>query len=209
MYLRKSEANELVTRNVNGLIESLKDRNAFMRKLSDGDDWSFVIKAQTLIEAAVTQAVISQIGDERIKKTIELMPLVGDEVSKLGLSKSFGLLTAEQRRFVKKMASLRNNLAHRPENVDFEFKNFISSLEKSAIRDWQESITWFADTPDSKKVWFRLAKESPKITLYLSVLVLVSLLEIDGAAKNTIREINATAEATTKEILKIQSHKNV
>ena len=201
MYLHRDQAYELLQAHKQGLLTSLRGSHSFLNQLLDGDDWSFVIKAQVLIEGSVTQAVLAQIGDERLKKTIDLMPLTGDKVSKLGLTRDLGLLTKNQRRFVKRMASLRNLLAHRVENVDFTFEGYVASLDTSVRRDWQESIVWFTDTSQSREVWFRLAIEHARAVIYLGTFLLVATLAVNGSEKEALREIGIAAETTTRELL--------
>jgi len=203
MYLRQDEADRLLQTHLAELVSSLRGHHSFLEELQGGDDWAFVIKAQALIEGAVTQAILAQIGDGRIKKTIEVMQLVGEEVSKLALAKDFGLFTAEQRRFIKRMASLRNRLAHRVENASFTFSEYVASLNRDSLRDWQESIIWFTDTSKSRKVWASIAATQPRAAIYLGTFLLVALLTIEGSEKDVLRKIDATAETTTKELLEI------
>ena len=201
MYLYKTQADTLLQGHHQGLLSELLNRHLFLTELSNDSDWSFVIKVQALVEGAITQAILRQIADERLKKTIETMPLIGEEASKISLAKALALLTSEQRRFVKRMATLRNSLAHRIENVGFTFITFTASLDKPTRRDWQESLAWFAESDESKAIWFRMATEQPRRTIYLGVFLLVALLDIDGSGKDILRKIDAAAEQTTKELL--------
>ncbi len=89
----------------------MRAKNHLIADLSNGDDWSFVIKTQTLIESVVTHAVLAKIGEDGLRKIFQAMPLIGDEISKQ-LLKELGLTTSAQRRFITKMATLRNQLAH-------------------------------------------------------------------------------------------------
>lgn len=183
------------------LVAALTGQLDFLRSLSGGDDWAFTIKSQALIEGAVTQAVLAHLGDDRIKKTVAVMPLVGEEVSKLAIAKDLGLLQSNQRRFVKRMASMRNRLAHRVDSTNFEFRTHVASLDRDALRDWQESMVWFTDDPKSSEVWLRIAVTQPRAVVYLGVAMLVGLLTIDGSEKEIKRKIDAAAETTTKELL--------
>jgi hypothetical protein len=130
----------------------VSEKNDFLSELQGGDDWSFVIKAQALVEGSVTQAVLAHLGDNRLAKIVEVMPLVGAEVSKLAVAKELELLTAPQRRFANKMAALRNRLAHRADQASFSFEHHIASLDRNQRKEWQTSIPWFAED-DSKEFW--------------------------------------------------------
>jgi hypothetical protein len=201
MYLRKNDANKLIRDQIEELITSLSKKNEFLGSLLGGDDWSFVIKVQTLIEAAVTQSILAQIGDERIKSTIELMPLIGDGVSKLALAKELSIMTSEQRRFVKQMATLRNKLAHRIENTNFSFDRHIQSLSAASIKDWKVSITWYSTSPDAREFWLGMSQTQPRSAIYLAAYLLVAILTIDGTMKDTTRKIDEIAAITTQSLI--------
>lgn len=202
MYLWKNQADELMHGHMQDLLSTLRGQMDFLSSLRDGDDWSFTIKAQALIEGAVTQSVLTHLGDQRIRKTVEVMPLVGGEVSKLALTKDLGLLNSVQRRFVKRMASLRNRLAHSIDCTNFEFTPYVASLNRDALKDWQESIVWFTDDRDARDIWLRLAITQPRATVYLGVSMLVALLTIDGSEKEMVRKLDEAAYKTTSEFLK-------
>jgi hypothetical protein len=201
MYLWKNQADELMHGHMQDLLSTLRGQMDFLSSLRDGDDWSFTIKAQALIEGAVTQSVLNHLGDQRIRKTVEVMPLVGGEVSKLALTKDLGLLNSVQRRFVKRMASLRNRMAHSIDYTNFEFTLYVASLDRDALKDWQESIVWFTDDRDARDIWQRLAITQPRATVFLGVSMLVALLTIDGSEKEMMRKIDEAAYKTTSEFL--------
>ena len=153
MYLQRDQAQALFETSVATIREQLHGHLSFIKELLQGDDWAFVIKTQALLEACITQAVLVHLGDERIKKTVETMPLVGDGATKLQFAKDLGLMDGPQRRFVNRMAALRNRLAHRVECVNFKFSDYIASLDRDGRKDWQESIVWFGENPASRERW--------------------------------------------------------
>lgn len=202
MYLKKSDAKDLLKSQIEALIASLRAKNHLISGLSDGDDWSFVIKTQTLIERAVTQAVLSKIGEERLRKTFQAMPLVGDGVSKLSLSKDLELTTSAQRRFITRMATLRNQLAHDPEYGCFTFDSYTLSLNQDRRKEWQQAMPWFAESPDSKKTWAEHAVKNPKSVIYVACFMLIGLLEVSATEVSILRRIDELSIATTTELLR-------
>jgi len=42
-----------------------------LNDLHNGDDWAFVIKAQTLVEEVINKALLANIGDERLYRHIK------------------------------------------------------------------------------------------------------------------------------------------
>lgn len=200
MYLHQEDAKDLLKTGKQELLRLVSEKNDFLSELRDGDDWSFVIKAQALVEGSVTQAVLAHLGDNRLAKIIEVMPLVGGEVSKLAIAKELELLTTPQRRFVNKMAALRNRLAHRVDQASFSFERHIASLDKHQQKEWRASIAWFAED-DSKEFWGSYSLKTPRSVIYLSTFMLTALLAVDGNQKEINRNIEKLSIKTTSELL--------
>ncbi|HCE93311.1 MAG: hypothetical protein A2Z90_03975 [Burkholderiales bacterium GWA2_64_37] len=202
MYLKKSEANDLLQSNFQALVTSLQAKNHLIADLSDGDDWSFVIKVQTLIERAVTDALLYKIGNHGLSKTLLAMPLVGESVSKLSLSKDLDITTSAQRRFITTMASLRNRLAHDPDYGTFNFDSYIVNLTVEQKAGWKRSIPWFAVSPDSMQTWSEHALSSPKAVIYVATFMLVGLMELSATEASVLRQVEELSVATTTELLR-------
>lgn len=202
MYINKSDAEYLLRTKFWELLEFLRTKNHLIADHSDGDDWSFVIKTQTLIESAVTNAVLTKIGEDGLRKIFQNMPLVGDTVSKLSFSKDLGLTTSAQRRFITIMASLRNQLAHNPDYAAFTFDSYVLSLDTDRRKEWQQAIPWFAESPDSKKVWTQHTLKNPKSVIYIASFMLIGILELSAAEFSVLKKIDELSIATTTELLR-------
>lgn len=200
MPLYREQAENLLKALKSHLFKGLFDRLDFIKRLESDDDWSFVIKMQALIEAAVTEAAVARTGEEKLNRVIERLPLVDGDTGKLTIGRDLGLLTKPQRRFVQKMAALRNQLAHRVESVDFTFPEYLTSLECAALRDWKESVAWFRDAREAPEFWLDAAAEQPRVAVTLAVFLLVGLLHVSAAEDGTSRKINAAALQTAEEL---------
>lgn len=202
MYLQRDQADALLQTSLATVRERIHGHMSFVTELLHGDDWSFVIKTQALLEACITEAVLVRLGDERIKKTVESMPLVGDEASKLQFAKDLGLMDSSQRRFVKRMASLRNRLAHRVEYVSFDFPQYVASLDRNGRKDWQESIVWFGQEPTSREQWRDIALKQPRSAVLMAAFLVATLLAVEDNQAKLLRAIDAASEKTTAQLLK-------
>jgi uncharacterized protein YutE (UPF0331/DUF86 family) len=201
MFVYREVAEKILQTHAQDILSSLKNNISFLDELNTrDDDWAFVIKAQALIEGAVTRAILAQIGDDRIKRTVEVLPLVGEELSKLALMKDFNLITRKERRFISKMASLRNRLAHRAEYSKFNFKDHVDSLDGKQLKDWQDSIVWFTEANDSGRQWKTISATHTRTAIYLAVFLLVTLLDMDRATKAKTRKILEAADLTVRDI---------
>lgn len=184
----------------NDLLEGHRLRSDFLKKLEDDDDWSFVIKIQALVEAALTEAIVSVLGEPRVKRMIERLALADEENGKLRIATELGLLDKRQRRFIRRMANLRNQLAHRISDVDFKFSQFITSLDASQAKDWQESLAWFALDRDSSKFWLGGTLSAPRTVVWVGTLMLLSTLHVAVVEVETKRKIDAAVVRTAEEI---------
>jgi hypothetical protein len=202
MYVKQSDAVNLLMSEGARLFESMQAKNHLIADLSKGDDWSFVIKTQTLIESAITSAILAKIGKNELSKALQIMPLVGDGVSKLSFSKDLGLTTSAQRRFVTKMASLRNLMAHNPEYGNFTFDSYIQKLDPNQQKAWQLAIPWFADSQESKQTWHQHSLENPKSVIYIAAFMLIGLLELSATEISVLQRIDELSVATTTELLR-------
>jgi hypothetical protein len=105
MYVTPEQAEKLVKDFTERASAEYKEKFDFLCKLLQDDDWSFVIKAHSLIESLVTELIISR-TDDNLKEIIERIPLHGEIVSKINISKKYELIPSEQRLFLKKISEI-------------------------------------------------------------------------------------------------------
>ena len=202
MYLRRDQVDALFQSSLSEVSSRLFGHIDFVTELLTGDDWSLAIKAQALVEACVTQALLIRLGDERIRKTVEVMPLVGGEVSKLQFAKDLQVMDAAQRRFAKRLAALRNRLAHRIDCVNFSFSEYIESLDKSERQEWQKSIVWFGTDASSRELWLQMALKQPRFAVIMGVFMLAAVLVVEDNQTSLKRSIDVASLEATSELLK-------
>lgn len=202
MYLRQDQVDTLFKTSLAEVSSRLFGHIDFITELLKEDDWSLVIKAQALTEACVTQALLIRLGDERIRKTIEIMPLVGGEVSKLQFAKDLQLMNAPQRRFAKRLSALRNRLAHRIDCVNFSFPEYIESLDKNERQDWQKSIVWFGTDAVSHELWLQMALKQPRFAVIIGVFMLAAALVVEDNQILLKRSIDMASLNATSELLR-------
>lgn len=201
MYLRRDQVDALFQSSLSEVSSRLFGHIDFVTELLKGDDWSLAIKAQALVEACVTQALLIRLGDERIRKTVEVMPLVG-EVSKLQFAKDLQVMDAPQRRFAKRLTALRNRLAHRIDCVNFSFSEYIESLGKNERQDWQESIVWFRTDAASRELWLQMALKQPRFAVIMGVFMLAAVLVVEDNQASLKRSIDVASLEATSELLR-------
>ena len=111
----------------------------FLLHLYQEDDWSFVIKAHALIEAAVSQLLTQHVGDSRLSGVFERLELSNTQTGRLAFVKALDLLSDNERRFVRGFSELRNRLVHNVHNVRFRFADDLVAMDtnqRKAFLDW-------------------------------------------------------------------------
>lgn len=202
MYIRKADGKSFLKSAAERLVGGLKDRFDFLLRLYDEDDWSFVIKLHALIEASTTQLIVRKVGHEAIRASIERMPLSGDEVSKLRLTKDLGLYTKEKRTFVRRLSTLRNLLVHNVANVDFKFASYIATLSDPERKAWKDAVCWFRVSGSSADFWRQASIDNPKLAVWMAGFLLVSLSVVDENEIEGRRTLNDLASQASDELLK-------
>lgn len=93
----------------------------FLDRLFNEDDWSFVIKLHSLIEAVITQLLIETLGQTKLLEPFANLELSNKKSGKVAFAKELDLLSKEARSFISSLSELRNELVHNIQNVQFKF----------------------------------------------------------------------------------------
>jgi|ADGO01.1.fsa_nt_gi hypothetical protein len=104
--------------------------SGFLERLLEEDDWSFVIKAHALVEAAVAHALIVRTGLQSAAEFFTRLELSNSKTGKLALVESLDLLRSEERRFVRSLSELRNFFVHDVKNVSASLSGYLANLSK-------------------------------------------------------------------------------
>lgn len=204
MFVAKTDAQNLLKGFIDTLGGKLKETNEFLASLADEDDWSFVIKSHALIEATVTNLITSALGDDRIYLTIERLPLSESQAGKIIFAKQLGVLEKPQIRFIKWYSELRNQLVHKVDNIEFNFLQYWASLDANQKKSWKDTIDWARESTEPSQDFCDLIEKQPKTALWLSILTLIGICEVNASQAILLRKINNTSEETTKKHIKRQ-----
>ncbi|MFC5049104.1 hypothetical protein ACFPK9_00530 [Rubritalea spongiae] len=201
MYLRKNDANTLLDSLKNELLDEIRDDSEFLLSLLDEDDWSFVIKSHALIEASLTELLVKQLGDSRIKKVIELLPLSDSRAGKIKLARDLEILEDKEYNYIRRYSELRNQLVHKVENINFTFESYISQMNKDQRKSWYKHVCYFCDSQEDFESWRKVAEEKPTVALFMGLLQLVSKNTMTGHQKQGSSNISTLSDQTMRELL--------
>jgi hypothetical protein len=146
MTIAKNDADTLIKEFEQKLERSVIDCFELLDTLFKEDDWSFVIKSHALIESIITQLLTESSKDSRFIKLFERLPLSSDEIGKLSVAKALDVLNKNERKFIKYYSTLRNNLVHNIDNINYSFNEYMKTLDKNQLKELDDIIHGFINT---------------------------------------------------------------
>ncbi len=158
-----------------GLAKYEKDKSLpqdFFKKLLYEDDWSFVIKIHTLIEAAVSESLAAVINP-KLLVVFQQLSLGDTRTGKLKFAEAFGLLNENQLKFIKLLSNIRNKLAHDIKNIDFNFSDYIANLDTNQSNNFSKVLTsLFVD--ENKTFYSQEVKKETKLIIWLNSVSIIN-----------------------------------
>lgn len=160
--------------NVNQLEEELGIATGFLESLFKEDDWSFVIKTHALLEAALTHVLTVFVGEPRLERLFARLELSGATTGKVVLARDLNLLSeARDRRFIRSLSELRNDLVHDVRYVTFTFGSHLAQMDDAQVKLFRKNFdTWsVSETHEiaSKKIpMVQFFREKPKLAIWYS-----------------------------------------
>ncbi|MGD1019612.1 MAG: hypothetical protein ABSA12_09860 [Verrucomicrobiia bacterium] len=174
----------------------------FLLDLEKQDDWSFVIKAHALLEAAISQMIFDSLGETRLQGFVQHLPLIG-RTSKLAVAEQLGLLSDEQRGFIRRFSELRNSLVHNFDKLDFSFQKYCAALDESEYKNWLKSIAWASkEWKLNDALWEYTTEKFPKVAVRLAVYVVLVDCSTQSTKARGKRKLQELSDKSLRESAK-------
>jgi hypothetical protein len=157
------------------LERKLEVRQGFLAELEHEDDWSYVVKLHTLMEAALTQLLRSGLGDPRLERVLPSLPLGSLRSGKLGFLRAFDLVGDFDMRFVRFVSELRGSLVEHIERVDFSIASYFAERTDSQLRQLYRAWGFAAVAEEAEAPLLRLFRESPKLLVQVRAVYFLEL----------------------------------
>lgn len=106
----------------------------------DDDDWSFVIKLHSMVEAAVTHLLLTRFADDRLMDVLSSLQLGHRKTGKLAFVIALGLLSDENVRLITGLSELRNRLIHGIRNIQFDLATYFDGLDNDRFNQFLSSF---------------------------------------------------------------------
>jgi hypothetical protein len=158
--------------------------HGFVIGLPKEDDWSFIVKIHALIEAAVTTQLSESI-DPRLTLVFEQLELSDPRKGKIAFTKALNTLDSNQRRFIRFLSELRNDLVHNVRNVSFNITAHLSTLDKKQRANFIDAITYFVTNAEFDR---SQAAKNPKTIIWVAALLILVHTSFQANADKRERE---------------------
>ena len=163
----------------------------------NGDDWSFIIKLVAIIESTLTKLLLEKSGDVNFTKFFESVSVS----RKIDLLFELELCSLEGKNFIKYLLKLRNKLAHDPNELDFNFADYINELDKNQKNELLQSIN-IAKNNEYKDSYKKLLFNDTKVAIWINILPLLLALDFTRETLKMEKEVLEISTAKSEEILK-------
>jgi hypothetical protein len=160
---------------VGELERALEIREGFLAELERDDDWSYIVKLHTFMEAAVSHLLVKAFEDARLDKTLRSLPLGSLRSGKLAFLRALDLLGDSDMRFVRFVSELRDVLVGRIQSVSFSISSHFA--ERGSPQIPQLFRAWgFAANPDEERaLLLHLFQQEPRLFIHVRGLYLLEL----------------------------------
>lgn len=156
---------------------------SFYSRLLKEDDWSFVIKLNALFEAACAHALITRLAAPELIDQFARLELADRDRGKVKFLSTLGCISDEQAKFLKRLAELRNALAHNVSQVSFTFDDYVIGLDSNQKKQLAKDFGHGCNDPipiEGKKIPLaKFAVENTKLMIWLTAAEILACLHLE------------------------------
>jgi hypothetical protein len=142
----------------------------FKDLLKEKNDWSFIIKIHSLVEAAVSYYLSLKIGNNKLENVFQKLPLSTASGGKIDFLRALGLLK-EHRGFIVLLSRLRNEYVHIVSNVSLRFEDYFVSHEdnfNTLVKEFRKIFSQY-----SKPQASNIIKKTPRYAIWILTMILL------------------------------------
>ena len=93
--------------------------------LSGEKDWSFIVKSHAVIEAGLSDLILTALDDDRLAEIVYRLN-IGGKTGKLAIAKALNLIDPKVAVFIEKLSELRNTAIHGVKELEINLVAFFS-----------------------------------------------------------------------------------
>lgn len=176
---------------VRDIEERIGVRSGFFDDLEAEDDWSFIVKAHALVEAACAELLTEYVGSREVLDPFSRLELSDKRAGKMAFLRALSLLDDDERRFVSALSELRNVLVHNVRNTSFVLSVHVASLDAQQRKSFAHSFGFAflpeKDHPEFAAVFQGVLSE-PKSTIWKGLKFLLAIIHLQMETLRARRE---------------------
>ncbi|MCP4976038.1 MAG: hypothetical protein GY931_07730 [Maribacter sp.] len=159
---------------MNNEIEDLEEylglKQGFFKNLQLDDDWSFIVKLNSLFEAAVSSLVTEELARKELKGTFSNMDMGTAKYGKLAFVKELDLLPENYIKYIETLNRLRNKFAHDISKTSHDLKTYLETASRSTRKECRRYLNRIESTESSgvKIKGDEYFLKEPRATIFLS-----------------------------------------
>ena len=176
------------------------------RLLTEGDDWSFVIKVHAVAETALTHLLTAGVGRKELRDLFASLTMGDPRRGKLAVAARLRLLDPGRQAFFLGLGRIRNWFVHDVRSVGLRIEDFVNSLQPDQRpRFWRDMMRGHTVEPmiiDSGRSMptEEFAAAQPRFTIWISAMSALSLIYRTKTLDQASREKLFVALSTMKPI---------
>jgi hypothetical protein len=168
----KKSLSEFLEENVKPLEGRLKVKSGFFADLlEEKNDWSFIIKLHSLVEAAISHYLSVKLNNNKLESVFQRIPLSALNGGKIDFLKALDLLN-EQRGFIVLLSVIRNDYVHVVANVGLRFEEYFDS-NKQNFKTLVNAYFKKFPSKSPKPLVEKFVKKMPGLTIWLLTMILL------------------------------------
>lgn len=109
------------------LEHALDVRRGFFNDLLNADDWTFVVKGHAFLESACALMLAAALGQPRLRDIFAALEMSDARCGKIAFIKALRLFNERERRFVRTLSELRNQVVHNVGHAHFSLRDHLAS----------------------------------------------------------------------------------
>lgn len=154
----------------------------FYAKLLNEDDWSFIIKANALVEAACSDALAAKFHAPELAACLATLELGHKKHGKVALLRTLGAIEKEQASFLQVLYELRNRLAHNVSQISFTFKSYLGEIDPKERAAFIKHVGHGIQPTVLEAPRDSFVAENPKLALWLTLSEVLACLHLEQDA---------------------------
>jgi hypothetical protein len=162
----------------------------FCEGLLREDDWSFVIKLHAILEAAVTTILVEKMGYAALQPVFARIEMSQEGSGKLAFAEAVSLLDGIDRRFIRKLSELRNQLVHRIQNVSFTVRSHVDALDTNQKESFVKAFGLWNSEDNILPRLHKYAMAHPKDFVWQGGLMILAILMMKVETIRTERDMD-------------------